>query len=118
MGESALLLVRMLASLAVVGALLWALSKAARSRGFPALGRGPINVEAQRALNRSSSLVLVTVGRRRLLLGVGEQGVQVLAEGDDLTEGPTSQTNESGADDPDMLDYEDDVDLIETGTGP
>ena len=84
MGESALLLVRMLASLVVVGVLLWALAKAARSRGFTALGRGPIHVQAQRALNRSASLVLVKVGERQLLLGVGDQGVQVLAEGDEL----------------------------------
>jgi flagellar biogenesis protein FliO len=84
MGESALLLVRMLASLVVVGVLLWALAKMARNRGFSALGRGPIDVQAQRALNRSASLVLVRVGGRQLLLGVGEQGVQVLAEGDEL----------------------------------
>ncbi len=84
MGESALLLVRMLASLVVVGVLLWALAKVARNRGFSTLARGPIHVQAQRALNRSASLVLVRVGERQLLLGVGEQGVQVLAEGDEL----------------------------------
>ncbi len=102
MGESALLLLRMLASLVVVGVLLWALAKMARDRGFSALGRGPIHVQAQRALNRSASLVLVKVGERQLLLGVGEQGVQVLAEGDELVA--------------DLVDITDTVDVADEGT--
>lgn len=87
MGESALLLVRMLASLVVVGVLLWVLAKVAGSRGLSSLGRGPIDIQARRALSRSASLVLVRVGERQLLLGVGEHGVQVLAEGDELADG-------------------------------
>lgn len=104
MGESALLLVRMVASLVVVGVLLWALAKVARSRGLTALARGPIHVQAQRALNRSASLVLVKVGERQLLLGVGERGVQVLAEGDELAADLVDATGDATVDITDPVD--------------
>ena len=116
-----MLLVRMLASLLVVGVLLWAMAKVARSRGFAALGRGPIQVQAQRALNRSASLVLVKVGERQLLLGVGEQGVQVLAEGDELAVGVIEAAAVDPADDPadlavDITDPVDDTSLAAAAT--
>ncbi|MDH3302887.1 MAG: flagellar biosynthetic protein FliO [Acidimicrobiia bacterium] len=84
MSESTLLLVRMAGSLVVVIALLGVLVKLARSRGLGGAGQEFIDVRAQRGLNRSTSLMLVQVGSRNLLLGVADGGVQVLSEGDDL----------------------------------
>lgn len=84
-----MLLLRMLVSLAVLGAVGWYLVRLARRRGLGGLGtRALIDVESQRGLSRSSSIAVVRVGTRHLLLGVGDHGVQVLAEGDDLTELP------------------------------
>lgn len=89
MAESLLLLVRMLVSLAVLGGLGWFLVRLARQRGLGGLGtRTVIDVESQRGLSRSASIAVVRVGSRHLLLGVGDHGVQVLAEGDDLIELP------------------------------
>lgn len=84
MSESTLLLVRMAGSLVVVIVLLLVLVKLARSRGLGGVAQDLIDVRAQRGLNRSTSLMLVQVGSRNLLLGVADGGVQVLSEGDDL----------------------------------
>lgn len=84
MSESTLLLVRMAGSLAVVIFLIWVLVKLARSRGLGGAGQDLIAVRAQRGLTRSTSLMLVQVGSRNLLLGVADGGVEVLSEGDDL----------------------------------
>lgn len=89
MSESTLLLVRMAGSLVVVIGLLWGLVKLARSRGLGGAAQDLIAVRAQRGLNRSTSLMLVQVGSRNLLLGVADGGVQVLSEGDDLVSAPT-----------------------------
>lgn len=84
MGESALLLLRMVGSLVVVAVLLWMLTKLARSRGLGAPGQELIDVRAQRGLSRNASLILVQVGAKHLLLGVADGGVRVLSEGEDL----------------------------------
>lgn len=86
MSESTLLLVRMAGSLLVVIALIWGLVRLAKSRGLGGTGQDLIAVRAQRGLTRSTSLMLVQVGSRNLLLGVADGGVQVLSEGDDLTD--------------------------------
>lgn len=97
--STAELMLRMVLSLAIMGGLLWLalrLGKGRRGRSIlAAVGGGtggggrsrlePIEVCARRSLSRSSSLTLVRVGQRTLLLGIGEAGVQVLAEGDALT---------------------------------
>lgn len=88
MSESTLLLVRMAGSLAVVIVLLWVLVKLARARGLGGADQDLIAVRAQRGLNRSTSLMLVQVGSRNLLLGVADGGVEVLSEGDDLVTAP------------------------------
>lgn len=44
----------------------------------------PIMVHGRLGLSRRSSLVLVTVGERDLLIGVTDTAVNVVAEGDDL----------------------------------
>jgi flagellar biogenesis protein FliO len=87
------LVLRMVVSVAIMGGLLWAVVRVGRGRRGRALlgavGGGAkvdqIEVRARRQLNRSSSLSLVQVGSRTLLLGIGEHGVAVLAEGDDLS---------------------------------
>lgn len=84
MGESALLLLRMIGSLAVVAVLLWALTKLARARGLGTAGQDFIDVRAQRGLSRNSSIILVQVGAKHLLLGVADGGIRVLSEGDEL----------------------------------
>lgn len=95
MGESALLLLRMIGSLAVVAFLLWALTRLARSRGLGTPGNDLIDVRAQRGLSRNASLILVQVGAKHLLLGVADGGVQVLSEGDDLALNDTSAGDDS-----------------------
>ncbi|MDH4278828.1 MAG: flagellar biosynthetic protein FliO [Acidimicrobiia bacterium] len=99
MSESTLLLVRMAGSLVVVVVLLWVLVKLARSRGLGGAGQDLIAVRAQRGLNRSTSLMLVQVGSRNLLLGVADGGVQVLSEGDALIATRTVDEAPGGFDD-------------------
>lgn len=89
--STAELMLRMVVSLAIMGALLWLALKLAKSRkGGSILGAvggsrtEHIEVRARRQLSRGATVALVRVGRRTFLLGLGEQGVQVLADGDDL----------------------------------
>lgn len=109
--STAELLVRMVISLAIMGGLLLVVVRFGRGRrGRALLGAvggsqlDQIEVRARRQLSRSASLSLVTVGGRTLLLGVGERGVAVLAEGDDLTtqvtDGEDAGTLPPGADGP------------------
>lgn len=79
-----MLLIRMLGSLVVVGGLLWLLARTAKKQGLGSGGRELIDVRAQRGLSRNASVVLVRVGARNLLLGVGDDGVRLLMEVDDL----------------------------------
>ncbi len=95
MGASALLLIRMIGSLAVVAFLLWILTKVARSRGLGSPHNDLIDVRAQRGLSRNASLILVQVGARSLLLGVADGGVQVLSEGDDLVARNADEADEA-----------------------
>ena len=84
MSESALLLLRMIGSLAVVAVLIWALTKLARTRGLGRPAQDLIDIRAQRGLSRNTSIILVQVGAKNLLLGVADGGVRVLSEGDEL----------------------------------
>ncbi len=97
MGESALLLLRMVGSLAVVAVLLWALTKWARVRGIGNPGHDLIDVRAQRGLSRNTSLILVQVGAKHLLLGVADGGVRVLSEGDELVSNPVDGDETAGS---------------------
>lgn len=99
MGESALLLLRMIGSLVVVAVLLWALTKLARSRGLGAAGQNLIDIRAQRGLSRNTSLILVQVGAKHLLLGVADSGVRVLSEGDELVAEPAGELDGPGSGD-------------------
>ena len=82
---------RVALSFAAVGGLLWLFARAGRGR-LGALLAGtvgkpssdPLVVLERRQLTKSSGVALLRVGRRHLLVGVGDDSVQLLAEGDDL----------------------------------
>ena len=84
----AALLGRLAISLAVVLALLAVAARVARRRGLGGTrGTTPasrIEVLARQGLGRTSSVQLVRVAGRTLVLGVTEQSVQVLGEADPL----------------------------------
>jgi flagellar biogenesis protein FliO len=114
--STAELLLRLVISLAIMGVLLWGVVRVGRGRrGRALLGVvggarvDQIELRARRQLSRSASLTLVRVGSRTLLLGIGDGGVAVLAEGDDLTvvdtagaaiDGEPAGTRAPGADGP------------------
>jgi flagellar protein FliO/FliZ len=72
---------RILFSLLVVLALMWALAKVARR---PLAGRaaGPMAVLARQQLSRNASVAVVKVAGRTLVLGVTDQQVSLLGEAD------------------------------------
>ena len=87
--------VRVVLSFAAVGGLLWLFARAGRGR-FGALLAGavgstpaaPLEVLDRRQLTRNAGVALVRAGSRHLLVGVGESGIQLLTEGDDLVTEP------------------------------
>lgn len=80
--------IRLIFSLAIVLGLIWALSWAARRGKGLGLGmgaqKGAISVRAREQVGRNTTIALLEVGDRVLLIGANEQAVEVLAEGDDL----------------------------------
>lgn len=82
------LLVRLAISLAVVFGLMMLAARILRRRGLAPGSSGKptsrIDVLARQGLGRSSSVQLVRVGGRTLVLGVTESSVSVLAEADPL----------------------------------
>ena len=81
------LLGRLLVSLVVVFGLMAAGARILRRRGLGSTGSSPaarIEVLARQGLGRSSSVQLVRVAGRTLVLGVTESSVQVLGEADPL----------------------------------
>ena len=81
------LLGRLAVSLAVVFGLMALAARALKKRGLGSSGSTPgsrIEVLARQALGRTSSVQLVRVAGRTLVLGVTEQQVQVLGEADPL----------------------------------
>jgi flagellar biogenesis protein FliO len=82
---------RVLASFAIVGALLWLFMRASNGKlGALMTGgtRGRLQdhlaVVDRRQLTKNAGIALVRAGERHLLVGVSDQGVRLLAEGDDL----------------------------------
>ncbi len=78
---------RLLVSLVVVFGLMALAARAVRRRGLTGDGNGAttrIEVLARQGLGRTSSVQLVRVAGRTLVLGVTEQSVQVLGEADPL----------------------------------
>ena len=81
------LLGRLLVSLAIVFALMALAARVVRRRGLGSSGSTAttkIDVLARQGLGRSSSVQLVRVAGRTLVLGVTDASVQVLAEADPL----------------------------------
>jgi flagellar biogenesis protein FliO len=81
--ESATLLLQLVLSLGGVLGLIWLLARTAQKRGWMSGGTNahkPIRVVARHGLTKTTSLAVVQVGDRELLLGVGAQGVSVLLE--------------------------------------
>jgi flagellar biogenesis protein FliO len=87
-------ILRVVASFAIVGLLLWFFMRASNGK-LGALLSGnakgeagnPLAVLDRRQLTKSAGIALVRAGNRHLLVGIGDHGVQLLAEGDDLTAG-------------------------------
>ncbi len=88
------LFIRVILSFALVGVLLWCFARAGSGRLGAILGGGgggaggatdqSLELVARRQLSKNVGVVLVRSGTRHLLLGTGDNGIQVLAEGDDL----------------------------------
>jgi len=94
---------RVALSFAAVGGLLWLFARVGRGRFGTLLGgtvgkasADPLVVLDRRQLTRNSGVALLRAGTRHLLVGVGEDGVQLLTEGDDLVaEPPPAKTDTS-----------------------
>ncbi len=93
------LLIRMTVSLAVIGGLLLVIQRVGRKR-LGGLGRSataPIEVTSRKQLSRTSSIALVRVGERNILIGVTDTGVSLIAEGDDLSNHPLAPSTSSSS---------------------
>jgi flagellar protein FliO/FliZ len=75
------LTVRIAFSLLVVLGLMWGLAKLAR-RPLAGRGGGALDVLARQQLSRGSSVAVVRVADRALVLGVTDSGVSLLADAD------------------------------------
>jgi flagellar protein FliO/FliZ len=75
------LVLRVLCSLTVVFAILWALMRLAR-RPLGGRSGGAVTVVARQQLSRGSSVAVVKVADRALVLGVSDAGVSLLADAD------------------------------------
>ena len=76
------LVIRIAFALLIVLGLLWGLAKVAR-RPFGGRGTGPLRVLARQQLTRGTSVAVVRVADRALVLGVSETGgVSLLADAD------------------------------------
>jgi flagellar biogenesis protein FliO len=86
-GSVVLAVLRLLVSLGAVLALLVVLARYAAKRGLGGArtGRGTVSVDvlSRRSLGKSSSVQVVQVGSRVMVLGVTERAVNVLTELDD-----------------------------------
>lgn len=78
---------RLIVSLGIVLGLIALLAWAARRQkglGLGFGGRGTITVRAREQLGRGTTIALVQVGGRTLLIGANEHAIEVLAEGDEM----------------------------------
>jgi flagellar protein FliO/FliZ len=78
--ESAVLLLRVVLSLAVVLGLLWFVARRTGGRRASARRAPVIALVGRQSLGGRSAVALVEVAGRRLVLGVGEHGVTLLTE--------------------------------------
>ncbi len=92
-GSAVLLVIRMIVSLAIVLGVLVVLGRIMHRRYGGQLRKSSgltasIEVIARQSLSRAASVHVVRVGQETLLLGVTDQGVNVLAQGDTLGHQP------------------------------
>ncbi|HSE09787.1 MAG TPA: flagellar biosynthetic protein FliO [Nocardioidaceae bacterium] len=73
------LVLRVVLSLAVILGLLWFIARTS-SRRFGGTARSMVRVVARQPLARTASLAVVEVGERVLVVGVSENGVNLLTE--------------------------------------
>lgn len=96
------MVVRLVVSLGIVlgmiAALAWA-AKRPKGLGLGARSRGTITVHGREQLGRATTVALLQVGDRMILVGANEHSVEVLAEGDELLppepEGPDADASAS-----------------------
>lgn len=84
------LLGRLVISLGIVLALMAVLAKVLRNRVMPGMGRTAVRrdalqVLARQPLSRAASVAVVRAGDRMLVIGVSDNGVNLLAELDPLS---------------------------------
>ena len=84
---------RVVGSFAIVGLLLWFFMRASNGKlgammSGQTKGQGgePLAVLERRQITKNAGIALVRAGERHLLIGIGDQGVRLLAEGDDLVQ--------------------------------
>lgn len=75
------MVVRLVLSLAVIGAVLWFAARVAQKRGI-GQGNGLIEVVARQRMGRTSSVSVVRIADRVLVVGSTEEQVTLLAEVD------------------------------------
>jgi flagellar biogenesis protein FliO len=81
--QSFSLLAQLIASLGGVLGLIWLLARTAQKRGWMSGGTSaskPIRIVARHGLTKHTSLAVVRVGDRELLLGVGNGSVNILLD--------------------------------------
>lgn len=76
------MIVRLVLSLAFVGAVLWFGARLAKKRGLGGAGGGLIEVVARQRMGRSSTLSVVRIADVTLVVGATEQQITLLAEMD------------------------------------
>ena len=86
------LALRISCSLLVVFGLLWGLARLAR-RPLTRRGGGTVRVLARQQLSRGSSVAVVRVADRALVLGVSDAGVSLLADADPALFEPDGATS-------------------------
>jgi len=79
--DSVLVLLRVLLALACVVGLIWVLGRRLGAGRAPRASREPaVRVVGRQAVGRHAGVAVVAVGQRRLLLGYGDQQVNLLTE--------------------------------------
>jgi flagellar protein FliO/FliZ len=77
------MLIRLVLSLAFVGGILWFAARLARKKGLGGTGNGIVEVVATQRVGRASTVNVIRVADRVLVVGTTEQSVTLLAEMDD-----------------------------------
>ena len=77
------MVIRLVLSLAFVGGILWFAARVAKKRGLGGTGNGLIEVVARQRMGRASSVSVLRVAGRVLVVGATEQQVTLLAEVED-----------------------------------